>query len=669
MNCMKAQVVDDTMHVIYAKPADRISIRTNTLDWFIQTPNLGLEYNVRKENWNRWAVGISAKGRWKGSNTFKPGIVYNLNELRVDFKNYWRERFVRGEGSHALDGNTDPHTSYFDKLFSLRRKNLYDESDPKHTYPYLKHPAIVFFRGLYGSYDKFSVKLGTTGYQGDAFSIGGTYGIIRTLHEYQRGGRLDLELGLSAGWVYLAKCTEYTLNRATNSYVKGKSHDGSIIPFPVLTELRLGCVYHFGKMQLTQQYRWRYDADSAFHALVDSIAADRQAKWEQKQIDKSYTNYIKPLKIALADARNTLYSWPDSIYSYMVLQRAIEQAEKDSTEILPPVYVNKGIVYDKDNDTKMEIIRRELEYYKGRAESYVEAERRAKFVADSIFNDSVQRVINDSISAAKRAKFVADSLLKDSVSSAKRVKFLNDSIMKDSVKRAKAALKDSLKAAKEEAKLRTDVLSDSLNAEGEESLTPEEGQEPTEGEEQNEEVTPTEQTEENAEGTEQPVNAEESNSEETNSEESNNETPENSNSENENNENEESNASNNEAQDQSSNSEEQSSESNDESGNNNSSEGGNDESNANEQSNSDEGGNDNSSNDDSTNNESSNDDSSNNETSNDDSSNNETSNDDSTNNEASNDDSTNNEASNDESSNNETSNEESTNDESKSEEE
>jgi len=469
MNCVKAQVVDDTMHVVNATLADRISLRTNSVDWLLLTPNVGVEFAVRKENWNRWAVGLNVKGRWKGSNTFKPGVVYNLNEIRVDFKNYWRERFVRGEGSHALDGNVDPHIKWFDKLFSMRRKNLYNEADPKHTYPYLKHPAIVFFRGLYAAYDKFSLKAGgKKGYQGDAISIGGTYGIIRTLHEYEKGGRLDMELGVSAGWMFLIKCQEYSLDRVTNNYIKGANKDVTMVPYPIPTDLRLGLVYHFGKMPLTRQYRWRYDADSAFHVLVDSIAADRQAKWEQKQIDKSFKIYIQPVKSIIADARNTLNGWPDSLYSYprMVLERAIEQAVRDSSEILQPVYVNKGIVYDKDGEQKIEIIKRELEYYKNRASSYVEKDRRIKFVADSLYADSVKRVLDDSVATAKRNKFVADSLRRDSVSNAKRFKFLNDSIMKDSLKQAKAALKDSLNAAKLEAKQRAQMVADSLKAAG-----------------------------------------------------------------------------------------------------------------------------------------------------------------------------------------------------------
>lgn len=516
ITCVKAQVVDDTMHVIYAKQADRLAVRTNPVTWVLQCPNIGFEYAVRPENWNRWTVGLNVMGRWKGSNTFNPATVFNLNEIRFDFKNYWRERFVRGEGAHALDGNTDPHKKWIDKLFSLRRKNLYNEADPKHTYPYLKHPAIVFYRGIYGSFDKFSVKFGKTGYQGTAVSIGGTYGIIRTLHEYEKAGRLDMELGLSAGLIFLPSCQEYTLNRITNSYVREGEKYSKFIPFPMVTDLRLGFVYHFGKMPLTQQYRWRYDADSAFHVLVDSLAADRQAKWEQKQIDKSYAIYIKPVKTIIADARKTLNSWPDSLYSYprMVLERAIEQAVRDSSEILPPVYVNKGIVYDKDADLKIEIIKQELDYYRERATSYVAKEERIRYVADSIYRDSVQRVINDSISVMKRNKFVADSLRKDSLGNAKRIKFVNDSIYKDSVKRAKEALSDSLKAAKLEARERM-AQGDSLGVTEPTDATPETG----------DEVVPIEQNESESpessdESTEQPVAEDQSPTEEQTSDDS-----------------------------------------------------------------------------------------------------------------------------------------------------
>ncbi|MBO4662895.1 MAG: DUF3575 domain-containing protein [Bacteroidaceae bacterium] len=515
MACVKAQVVDDTMHVIYAKQADRIAIRTNPITWALQCPNIGFEYAVRPENWNRWTVGLNVMGRWKGSNTFNPATVFNLNEIRFDFKNYWRERFVRGEGAHALDGNTDPHKKWIDKLFSLRRKNFYNEADPKHTYPYLKHPTIVFYRGIYGSFDKFSAKFSGIGYQGTAISVGGTYGIVRTLHEYEKAGRLDMELGLSAGWIFLPECQEYSLNRITNSYVREGEKYSKFIPFPVVTDLRVGFVYHFGKMPLSQQYRWRYDADSAFHVLVDSLAADRQAKWEQKQIDKSYALYIKPVKTIIADARKTLNSWPDSLYSYprMVLERAIEQAVRDSSEILPPVYVNKGIVYDKDADMKIDIIKRELDYYRNRAASYVAKEERIKFVADSLYRDSVQRVIDDSISVMKRNKFVADSLRKDSLGNAKRLKFVNDSIYKDSVKRAKEALSDSLKAAKLEARERTAEGLDSLATGEATDLTPDNN---------GEEVVPIEQDEENTaeESTEQPVAEDQSPTEEQSSEES-----------------------------------------------------------------------------------------------------------------------------------------------------
>ena len=516
ITCVKAQVVDDTMHVIYAKQADRLAVRTNPVTWVLQCPNIGFEYAVRPENWNRWTVGLNVMGRWKGSNTFNPATVFNLNEIRFDFKNYWRERFVRGEGAHALDGNTDPHKKWIDKLFSLRRKNFYNEADPKHTYPYLKHPAIVFYRGIYGSFDKFSVKFGKTGYQGTAVSIGGTYGIIRTLHEYEKAGRLDMELGLSAGLIFLPSCQEYTLNRITNSYVREGEKYSKFIPFPMVPDLRLGFVYHFGKMPLTQQYRWRYDADSAFHVLVDSLAADRQAKWEQKQIDKSYAMYIKPVKTIIADARKTLNSWPDSLYSYprMVLERAIEQAVRDSSEILPPVYVNKGIVYDKDADLKIEIIKQELDYYRERATSYVAKEERIRYVADSIYRDSVQRVINDSISVMKRNKFVADSLRKDSLGNAKRIKFVNDSIYKDSVKRAKEALSDSLKAAKLEARERM-AQGDSLGVTEPTDATPETG----------DEVVPIEQNESESpessdESTEQPVAEDQSPTEEQTSDDS-----------------------------------------------------------------------------------------------------------------------------------------------------
>lgn len=250
----KAQIFESRTGVDTLTFAERISLRTNAVDWTLLTPNLGVEFDVKSTNWNRWAVGLTLKTKWNTPATFKNRVFYNITEVRADFRNYWRTR--------QINNKVPAHTGIIDRLFSCRRRVV-------------KHPKTTYYRGAYMSFSDFSIKLfGREGHQGKALSAGITYGIIKPLYAFRTGNTLDLDLGFDAGFVAV-NSEKFVFNRADNCYTRTTQGSWKVVPFPMPTAARVGFVYRFGSYPITKKYRWRYDADAQYQYRVDSIANQR----------------------------------------------------------------------------------------------------------------------------------------------------------------------------------------------------------------------------------------------------------------------------------------------------------------------------------------------------------------------------------------------------------
>lgn len=260
-----AQVIDNSAHVDTLSLGRRLSFRTNAVDWAVLIPNIGIEFDLGNKNWNRWALGINLRDRWPSTHTYNPSIVYNVMEMRLDVRNYWRPR--------QISSSVPRHTKFIDKLFSLRRARV-------------RHPLLAFYRGLYASYSDFSFKLGDTGRQGKAFSAGFTYGFVKPLYVFHSGSSFDFDMGISAGVAY-AKFDKFSHDKENNCYPIEEK--GTWKAMPVLTELRLGFVYRMGKYPVTKKYRWRYDADPIYAARIDSIRGMR----EKQRLDKKTAEDIE----------------------------------------------------------------------------------------------------------------------------------------------------------------------------------------------------------------------------------------------------------------------------------------------------------------------------------------------------------------------------------------
>ena len=249
----RAQIFESKTGVDTLTFAERISLRTNAVDWTLLTPNLGVEFDVKSTNWNRWAVGLTLKTKWNTPATFKNRVFYNITEVRADFRSYWRTR--------QINNKVPAHTGFIDRLFSCRRRVV-------------KHPKTTYYRGAYMSFSDFSIKFGREGHQGKALSAGITYGIIKPLYAFRTGNTLDLDLGFDAGFVAV-NSEKFTYNRADNCYTRTKQGSWKVVPFPMPTAARVGFVYRFGSYPITKKYRWRYDADAQYQYRIDSIANQR----------------------------------------------------------------------------------------------------------------------------------------------------------------------------------------------------------------------------------------------------------------------------------------------------------------------------------------------------------------------------------------------------------
>jgi hypothetical protein len=224
--------------------SERISLRTNMIDWIALTPNIGLELTLGNMNWNRWTLGIG--GRWNPS-TKTLGTsynVYDLTDVRLDLR-----RYQHGRGS--------------------RRS---------------------FFLGIYGTYGSHNVKLSPTGFKGTHLAAGLSVGTIAPLYSYRNGASLDLEVALSGG-VMFAKHDEY--RREDDSYVtvtQGEKFKLSFDMLPYIAAndvLRVSLVYHFGP-SVANRYKRRIAIDERYRLHLNEMEirrdSTRQAHAEQKAI-------------------------------------------------------------------------------------------------------------------------------------------------------------------------------------------------------------------------------------------------------------------------------------------------------------------------------------------------------------------------------------------------
>ena len=348
-----AQIIDtghktDTLSIL-----DRISIRTNMLDWTCLTPNIGLEFDLQRYNWGHWAVTLDIRDNWESKTPFKSGTVYNILNVRGGVKYYYR---MRKTGRKYKNYDLQADSASNGKNRKTKTKALYRGDYPQVQDGLLgrlftcrtdepRHPEIAFYRGVYASVTKFSVKLGKEGRQGRACVAGFTWGFVKPLYEYSNGNSIDFEAGISAGLSY-TKYFTYTTDRESNCYVRGEFNNWALRIVPVISDLRVGFTYRIGKYPSIKKYRWRYDCDLEYQSRYNdklTLYKQRMDSLERTRNDKGiihndfmrvYNEEAAKIKAAYA-ASKTAEKFSDENMRNEKKQKKEKKAEK--TEKAKPV--------------------------------------------------------------------------------------------------------------------------------------------------------------------------------------------------------------------------------------------------------------------------------------------------------------------------------------------
>ncbi len=265
---------------------ERLGFHTNTLYWTLLMPNIGLEYDVVHNDSKKTSIMLSGRYNWNSDHKVNASnanrYLFNIMGAKAELRFYFRTK-RKGKWQDALKQNKNIKGLY--NKFYIHRGLMLSKDNPKSWRAYYIAPYI--------SYDDFSIKLSKTGIQGSATSVGASFGYNTPLYIYNNGSAIDFELGASAGFVYTAY-NKFEYNSEDNCYVRTAEKGGHLLPFPMITEIRMGFVYRFKsiKDQITKPSTRRID--------------------ELKKMYESFVNYEKIIK-PYNDTKDKKYISPDSI--------------------------------------------------------------------------------------------------------------------------------------------------------------------------------------------------------------------------------------------------------------------------------------------------------------------------------------------------------------------
>ena len=221
---------------------DRIAIHTNSVGWLLMTPNLGLEYSFVQNDMRKVSALVHGRYNPASLKTYNPEYVYNIGGARAEVRWYSRTRYV-SQGELQLDSleraKYGRFRNFWNKL-TTRPYSLSARENPR------RH--LAFYIGPYLAFDKYTIKLAKTGYQGYAFSVGITAGYSIPLYQYNNGSAIDFEMGLSAG-AAMSMNDMFRYNADVECYEYAGSNALRFVPFPVVTDARVAFVYRMNSIR------------------------------------------------------------------------------------------------------------------------------------------------------------------------------------------------------------------------------------------------------------------------------------------------------------------------------------------------------------------------------------------------------------------------------------
>lgn len=238
---------------------ERIAVKTNVVDWLLVTPNIAFDYDVVNTPYDKKSVGIAVKYNWNTSHTYIPEQVYNLFDVRLDYRFHWRRQAYDNRSDRRGIYNTEisweeewlQSDRWIDRV-KARIGCFRGSANPK--------SHLSLFVGPYLSFSDFSLKLSgadnALGRQGIAVGTGLTAGVAVPLYGYEDGTAIDLEFGGSVGW-HFASYDLYRSDLESNCYPYAGS-ERKWVYYPLVTDMRVSLVYRFRSIR-NQHLEVNYD--------------------------------------------------------------------------------------------------------------------------------------------------------------------------------------------------------------------------------------------------------------------------------------------------------------------------------------------------------------------------------------------------------------------------
>ena len=229
-------------------------------------------------------------------------------DARVEWRQYFR---TRKRGGVTKDANL--LTRLKETVFTTQRQKPRQER--------------AYYWGIYANAAKYNFKFGKEGKQGKAFGAGVSVGYTAPLYGY-RNNYIDLELGGSVGMLYTSYDV-YTHDAESGCYprIAAKCKSGHIVPFPMITDLRVAFVYRF--MSVGSKYK---------ESVYRRVELRDFARQEVNKKTNKMREHIDSINNAI---RKQGFSRPDSLLNKeelkqwkLMLQERKQQAEKETANKL-----------------------------------------------------------------------------------------------------------------------------------------------------------------------------------------------------------------------------------------------------------------------------------------------------------------------------------------------
>ena len=358
----------------------RFGIRTNALDWLLTIPNISVEYDLGNTIRSKRTIGASIKWNWDTSHKLKPPTVFNILDGRVEWRQYFRTR-QRPPGVPAKGANL--YTRLKEGVFTTKRQAPRTER--------------AYYWGIYANAANYSLKFGKEGKQGTAFGAGLSLGYTAPLYGYDNGS-IDFELGGSIGLLYTSYDV-YTHDAESSTYAfdPAKSKGGHLVPFPVVTDLRVAFVYRF--MSVSEKYK------PSIERRIDRIN-------EARSKANAELNKMRFRIDSIASAvRKQGGSGPDSLlnkeelkqWKLMQQERAAEEKKQKEEQLRKDAAASLGIMLSDTLTAKQEkAIRDEVKKRKEAAEEALKPKKEKKSKKEKVDEEGAEE--DDKAKATKKEK-------------------------------------------------------------------------------------------------------------------------------------------------------------------------------------------------------------------------------------------------------------------------